>query len=151
MKNIWAFFGRAAFWLTLPLLHVYLKHSKRTRILIMVGKEILVVKGWLNDGTWSLPGGGLHRREDPAKGALRELAEETGIRISPENVTEIGKAKQNQHGLKFVYFQFSARLESKVPIKPSRWEIIDARWMPISELSADNAQAHVLDTIAAAS
>lgn len=30
-------------------------------------------------GTWALPGGALHRDEDPVAGALREAAEEAGV------------------------------------------------------------------------
>ncbi len=38
-------------------------------------------------GTWSVPGGHLEAEEPPAAGAARELAEETGLRVAPEDLT----------------------------------------------------------------
>ncbi|CAB4697667.1 MAG: NUDIX domain-containing protein [Actinobacteria bacterium] len=40
--------------------------------------------------TWSLSGGHLEEGEDPAVGATRELAEETGIVLTPSEVTPVG-------------------------------------------------------------
>lgn len=35
---------------------------------------------------WTLPGGGVHRRESPDTAASREVREETGVRIDPEHL-----------------------------------------------------------------
>jgi 8-oxo-dGTP pyrophosphatase MutT (NUDIX family) len=35
---------------------------------------------------WFTPGGGLDEGEEPAQGAARELAEETGLRVRPEDL-----------------------------------------------------------------
>jgi ADP-ribose pyrophosphatase YjhB (NUDIX family) len=40
---------------------------------------VRVAPGYPAVGKWTLPGGGLGFGEDPAKGALRELTEETGL------------------------------------------------------------------------
>jgi 8-oxo-dGTP pyrophosphatase MutT (NUDIX family) len=39
---------------------------------------------------WCFPGGGLEGDESPVAGAVRELAEETGIVIAPEDLTDLG-------------------------------------------------------------
>lgn len=149
MKKIWIAIGRVAFWASLPLLHVYLKRSRRTRVLVVAGDEILVVRGWLNDGTWSLPGGGLHRGEDPVQGVCRELKEEIGVEATAQSLRLLGTAKQNQHGLSFSYHQFYLPLATLQPLVPQRWEIVEAHFVPISSLNSHNAQTHVLDTLAA--
>ncbi|MFC7359592.1 NUDIX domain-containing protein [Nocardioides astragali] len=40
---------------------------------------------------WCFPGGGLEGDEEPATGAVRELAEETGVVLDPEEVTDLGR------------------------------------------------------------
>ncbi len=40
---------------------------------------------------WCFPGGGLDEGESPVAGAVRELAEETGVRLPPEDLTDLGR------------------------------------------------------------
>lgn len=42
------------------------------------------------EGCWSVPGGYMEMAESPAAGAARELGEETGIRVDPEDLTFVG-------------------------------------------------------------
>ncbi len=39
---------------------------------------------------WCFPGGGLEGAEQPVAGAARELAEETGVVVAPEDLTDLG-------------------------------------------------------------
>lgn len=149
MKKLWTMLGRIAFWASLPALHFYLKLSKRTRILVVCDDKALVLKGWLNDGSWSLPGGGLHRRESPVKGVCRELYEETGIKLEPKDIIELGFAHQKQHWLNFSYYQYFVELRDLKKIRPQRFEIVECQWLDIDQLTQHNAQAHVLQTLAA--
>ena len=40
---------------------------------------------------WCFPGGGLEGDEEPVAGAVRELAEETGVVLAPEELTDLGR------------------------------------------------------------
>jgi len=40
---------------------------------------------------WCFPGGGLEADEEPAEGACRELAEETGVVLAPDDLTDLGR------------------------------------------------------------
>lgn len=40
---------------------------------------------------WCFPGGGLEEDEQPVDGAVRELAEETGVVLAPEDLTDLGR------------------------------------------------------------
>ena len=40
---------------------------------------------------WCFPGGGLEPGEEPVAGAVRELAEETGVVVAPEDLTDLGQ------------------------------------------------------------
>ncbi len=52
------------------------------------GKVLLLrrAKGKRNGGRWEIPGGSLRYGESPRKGAIRELMEETGLKVSPLSV-----------------------------------------------------------------
>jgi 8-oxo-dGTP pyrophosphatase MutT (NUDIX family) len=41
--------------------------------------------------TWCFPGGGLDDGEEPVEGAVRELAEETGVVLTPDDLTDLGQ------------------------------------------------------------
>ena len=102
MQKLWQGIGIAVFWLAWPGLFVYLRWSERTRVLVVAGGEqVLLVKGFLSDGRWSLPGGGLHRHEDKLAGALRELREETGLVLKPEQLTPLASTIFRDRGLQF--------------------------------------------------
>lgn len=46
------------------------------------------------EGAWALPGGHLDSGETPLDAAVRELAEETGIRVEPKDLREVGVWKE---------------------------------------------------------
>ena len=50
---------------------------------------VRIAPGYVDEGMWTLPGGGIAFGEDPAAGARREVEEETGIRVRLEGVAGI--------------------------------------------------------------
>lgn len=133
--QLWILLGRLAYWISWPLLYVYIYGSRRTRVLVVCGEEVLVVRGWLGDGRWLLPGGGVHRKEPPAVGAQRELKEETGIEV---HATELQKllfdTPIRQRGLPFRLYAFSVELKTKPNLKRQKIEITDLAWKKWQEL-----------------
>lgn len=116
MQHAWERIGRIAFWVCWPLLRVYLRIGRRTRVLILAEGDVLVVKGWFGSGDWQLPGGGVHRGEDPQAAAIREVAEETGIQLPAKKLTWLYFAKTRQRGLVFTYDCYVAKLPKKPKI-----------------------------------
>lgn len=133
MKKLLLFLGLVAFWLAWPLLWIYLRFSKRTRILVVCKDEFLVVRGWLGTGQWALPGGGLHINEDPEQGVLRELKEETGIELMPSEIEFLYSGDCTEYGLKTTYQCFAAKLKTKPVIRRQRLEIADIKWRSLAD------------------
>lgn len=61
--------------------------------------------------TWCLPGGGLEDGEAPRTGAVRELAEETGIELDPAVVHDLGEFEVDSPHGHFRYHAFAAPTE----------------------------------------
>lgn len=131
MKRLWRALGVVTFWLSWPLQWVFLRSTKRTRLLLVCGDEFLAVRGWLGSGRWALPGGGLHRQEDPRQGTLRELLEETSVVLPASHLRFIYEKRFKECGLPIDYYCFFAATKDKPPIRPQWFEITDVEWVPI--------------------
>ncbi|HEX6498458.1 MAG TPA: NUDIX domain-containing protein [Micromonosporaceae bacterium] len=83
---------------------------------------------------WSLPGGLLARREHPAVGAARELAEETGIRVSPEEIRAAVPNAIVHSGGRWVDLVFEANVPKDVPVVVDGAEVYEAAWHPLDAL-----------------
>ena len=118
-------------------------------MLIVAEGKVLVVRGWLGNGKWVLPGGGLHKGEDPMAGVLRELYEETGVKLDSSTVESGGIVMATDSGLTFRYHRFFAELPGVTFLQEQALEIITAQWVPLAEITTANAQKSTLDMIAA--
>ena len=141
--------GVAAFWLSWPVLWVYFRRGERTRVLVRCGDEVLLVKSWLGDGRWILPGGGLHRGEDPRSGAVRELREETGISLRPDRLQPLGKNIYRDKGFHFPCHYFVVELHERPPLILQRHEIAEARWADLRTPAKQRLGADVQHVLAA--
>lgn len=64
-------------------LHNRLFKQRRARVVVRNEfDEILLVKTWIGHRLWSLPGGGVGRKETPLAAARRELQEEVGLNLA---------------------------------------------------------------------
>lgn len=135
MSKLWLLLGRVGYFVTYPLVSLYLRRGERTRVVVRCGDRVLVVKSWLNKGVWDLPGGGLHKGEKPSKGASRELHEELGLQIAPSLFT-LHKKEQFRAGLIQYPAYFMATTLSEVPknLKLQKYEIVAAQWVSVEQL-----------------
>lgn len=83
---------------------------------------------------WTLPAGLLQRREAPVVGAARELYEESGIRLSP---AQLSPAVPNAvvHAKGWVDVVFTAEVPaSTTELKVDGAEVFEAAWHPLDDL-----------------
>jgi 8-oxo-dGTP pyrophosphatase MutT (NUDIX family) len=130
--------GTLAFFVSLPGLYFYLKKDERTRVVVQVGEEILVLKGWYGSNKWMLPGGGMHKDEQPVEAAIRELNEETGIVAKPSDLRYVGGGKvKDSYGLGYNYHLFVMQLPTRPESLVRNYEIFDISWRKPKELIND--------------
>ncbi|HSX44940.1 MAG TPA: NUDIX hydrolase [Candidatus Saccharimonadales bacterium] len=139
MKKLWKLTGQIVFWSSWPLLWLYLRFNKRTRVLVIHQDRVLLVHSWHSAGQWSLPGGGLHRGEEPTTGAVREAREETGILIKPDQLTLLKEGVSGNRGLRYRYICYFTQVEEMIEPKVRLLEIVDAAWVPINEVNLSTA------------
>lgn len=102
------------------------RHAGRAATLIALDDagRVLLVRHSYGSRRWTLPGGGLGRKEDAEAGLRREMREEldcalADVRLAMEVVDEISRARQRG-------YVFVARLDGEPRI--DRREIVECGW-----------------------
>jgi 8-oxo-dGTP diphosphatase len=86
------------------------------------------------DRGWNLPAGLLKHHERPAAGAARELFEESGIRVDPDDLSP-GVPNAIVHTIGVVDTVWFAEVPaSTTPLAVDGGEVLEAAWFPIDEL-----------------
>lgn len=70
-------------------------------VIVLLDSHELLLCHVTGQRQWDLPKGGLHAGETPRQAALRETEEETGLRLDPESLLDLGRhpyvAKKDLH------------------------------------------------------
>lgn len=115
--------------------YLYGRFVKRQRARVVVQNqagEILLVRNWARPNRWSLPGGGVKKREASIDAVKRELFEETGLN-APKNdfklLTTIAAPRYNSP-------IYSLRVhQQSLPVKRhNTHEITHIGWFDINDL-----------------
>ena len=91
----------------------------------------LMIRNTYGGGYWTLPGGGVRRREKPADAARREVLEEVGIRLA--SVEEIGSYFSTRHYSKDTVHCFRANVDEPTH-QIDRREVLEAAWFRPEEI-----------------
>ena len=135
MKRLWLFVGKLAYIVARPVMYVLRNQSflskPRVRVVLKGPQgELLLVRTWFGQQKWSFPGGGVGRGETDTAAAIREVLEETGVRLAETQLRYIGKITRNE-AIPFTLKIYEASLEDTTlsPLSlPRNLEITDRVW-----------------------
>ncbi|MFI7547717.1 NUDIX hydrolase [Actinoplanes sp. NPDC049599] len=104
---------------------------------------------------WFTPGGGLAEGETPAQGAARELHEETGLKVAPEDLGapvhhetaefSYDSRQYRQHQHFFLYRVAEWQVDTAGFDTEEQRTITDHRWWSTAELAASAEQIYPID------
>jgi ADP-ribose pyrophosphatase YjhB (NUDIX family) len=97
------------------------------------GEHLLLLRQPPGRG-WSLPGGLLSRKEPPVHGAARELAEETGIRLDPQELVPAAPNAIVHPRGRWVDMVFEARVGRDTDLAVDGGEVFEAAWHRLDDL-----------------
>ncbi len=101
------------------------KNQNNELLLVQEGKEHI-------KGLWDFPGGKLEGNENPEEGVKREVLEETGYIIEPEDLTGIYLEESARTGEDVVVFLYSSKIVGEGEKNPdTEDEILDTQFYTI--------------------
>jgi ADP-ribose pyrophosphatase YjhB (NUDIX family) len=107
-------------------------------LLVRRGQEPLM-------GEWSIPGGALELGERLEDGVRREVREETGLEVTPEEIVavfdHISHAEDNPERVRFHYVLVDYRCRVAGGTLRSATDVTEARWASWNELTGHSALA----------
>jgi len=101
--------------------------------------RVLAIKR-ADDGRWVPPGGILELHEDPMTGVVREVFEETGVKVKPQKL--IGVYKNLPLGIVSLAIKCTVAPESKEPHQSD--EAVEAAWISIEDARKRMPEARLI-------
>lgn len=120
-------------WLVLAWLRLWARVMPALRVRVVIVNELgelLLVREVIDPQHWSLPGGGVARRESPVAAARREVREELGLDIATDRFDEKGSVVASRDGARYdlIYFVLTVTSAEARTVRASRFEIRELYW-----------------------
>ena len=106
-------------------------HVQGVKCALTDGESVLLVRHTYGHSEWDMPGGGIHRGEEPMAAARREMEEELGIGI--DNLRPLGEIRGRAYQAHDRIYCFHAELLAP-ELTIDRGELEEARWFPRAQL-----------------
>lgn len=143
--------GKVLFHTIRPLIDVACPAHQRKRargLILSLDDEVLLVKNWLGPQLWALPGGGVHKGEQPEVALRRELMEELGIALDAESYPYLGEFQSN--ATPFSALCYHITLANKCIPRVATRELIGAQWFATERLPVQDCDPTVTQALAVA-
>jgi 8-oxo-dGTP diphosphatase len=105
--------------------------------------RVLLVRSSYRSGIWELPGGGARAGESPAATAVRECAEEIGLRLDPAALRLAGSVESTWEKRPETIHIFEAALASEPLVTLDDREIVEAEFLTAAEALRHRLPPHL--------
>ncbi|WP_172637135.1 NUDIX hydrolase [Cyanobium gracile] len=117
-------------------------HNRGALVAIWHQGRLLLVQASYRHGL-GLPGGGLERREKARQAAVRELAEELGLRVSPEELVDPWQITETSARGQNTVTIFAMRMAEEPAIRLDGLELVASQWLTREEALTRPLVSHV--------
>ena len=112
-------------------------HHAGALVMLWHGHDVLLVRTSYQD-VWTAPGGGIAASETPVEAAVRETAEEIGLRLEPQDLRLALVAEHLWYNRHDRVHLFEVQLTERPALTLDNRELVEARFVTL-------AQAQTLD------
>jgi len=123
-------------------------YTRGSLVALWNGGDLLIVKNSYRKH-YTLPGGYIRSHESPSEAGARELSEECGIYVQPENIRQV---YQRIHPFEFREDDVSigeCEIDQRPPIRIDHREVVEARFYSVEEAKKLPLVPHLVEYLAA--
>lgn len=106
--------------------------------------EVLLVRTSYHD-FWTVPGGGIAAREAPVDAAVRELTEEIGLRLEPEDLRPALVTEHFWFNRHDTVHLFEAQMAHRPKLTLDNRELVEARFFDLENAQTLEMAPHLQD------
>lgn len=137
--------GRVVYFFGFPIRFFALYKTTRSRVIATQSGRVILVKSFIGNGKWELPGGGVSFEDTPETTAVREFKEELGIDIDKANLKELEpKLSSDIYKIKTHYYSVTLPTNEQFEIKLGK-EILEYKWFKYNRLKNLNLHSNARD------
>lgn len=130
-----AWTGRLMYRIAYPGIRLFVWRSHRSYVLISCDNRLLLTQNWMGlQQVWRLPGGGVHRSESATQASVREVREELGIVVPPEQLRLLTQAPVASQRGGYTYDILLWQPTVAPVIQTNSHEIYKAQWFSAAHL-----------------
>lgn len=126
--------------------HIHFRNAiPAVTVIVRDGTDVLLMEPFAGDG-WEIPGGHPEIEEEPVDAATRELAEETGVEVEPDDLRLLSVVKgPTDQGLHYNMISYVVDYEETEGRVTPGEEATDVKFWPVDRIFSSPGETREID------